>query len=262
MSMNYWSKQPFHAPLFPGMAWSKPENKLHAGKLLIVGGNAHGFSSPATAFSAAEQAGVGMTRVLLPDAVQKTVKAFMPEADFAPSTPSGSFAVAALDSFLENAGWSDAVAITGDLGKNSETAILLESFITKYPGLLSITQDALDYLVEAPSLIIDRENTLITASTVQLQKLFKNSRSEQAITHDMGLVRLAEALHEFTDHHQIQIITKYHDTYVVAVRGQISTTKHPVQEEIWRVKITAKSTVWWLQHPLQSFQALTTSLVA
>ncbi len=259
--MNYWMKQEAETSLFPDLAWSKPENKMHAGKLLIIGGNLHGFSAPANAFNAAEKAGIGMTRVLLPNAIQKSVKTFMPEADFAPSTPSGSLATTALDSLLENAAWSDAVMIAGDLGRNSETAVLLELFISKYSGLLSITKDTLDYLVETPNLIIDRENTTITASFAQLQKLFITSKSQQALTYDMGLVRLVDALHEFTQAYQIHIITKYHDAYVVAVNGQVSTTKEPSPREIWRVDTAAAATVWWLQHAAKPFEALTTSLV-
>lgn len=260
MSMNYWYKQEANKPLFPDLAWSKPENKMHAGKLLIIGGNLHGFSAPANAFMAAEKAGIGMTRVLLPDAIQKSVKAFMPEADFAPSTPSGSFATASLDALLEHAGWSDATLIAGDLGRNSETAILLESFIRKYSGPLSITKDSLDYLVETPQLILGRENTLVVASFAQLQKLFISSKLPQAITYDMGLVRLVDALHDFTQQNQIHIMTKYLDAYIVASGGSVSTTKEQSAKEIWRVDTAATATVWWLQHTNVPFQALTSSL--
>jgi NAD(P)H-hydrate repair Nnr-like enzyme with NAD(P)H-hydrate dehydratase domain len=73
---TYWLKQTPDKPLFPNMLWSKPENKLHAGKLLVIGGNLHGFSAPATAFAEARKAGIGSQRVVLPDAIQKTVGAY------------------------------------------------------------------------------------------------------------------------------------------------------------------------------------------
>lgn len=260
MSINYWTKQDINKPVFPDLAWSKPENKMHAGKLLIIGGNLHGFSAPASAFNAADRAGIGMTRVLLPDAIQKSVKAFMPEADFGPSTPSGSFATASLDTLLENAAWSDAVLFAGDLGRNSETAVLLESFITKYSGLLVLTKDSLDYLTETPQIIINRPDTLVVASFAQLQKLFISSKSPQAITYDMGLVRLVDALHNFSQQHQVHIMTKYHDAYIAASSGNVSTTKEQSAKEIWRVETAAAASVWWLQHPTTPFEALTSSL--
>lgn len=260
MSTNYWVKQDPKQPLFPDLAWSKPENKMHAGKLLIIGGNLHGFSAPAAAFNAAEKAGIGMTRVILPNAIQKSVKTFMPEADFAPSTPSGSFALAGLDVFLEHSGWADAVLFAGDLGRNSETAVLLESFLQKFHGQLCLTKDALDYFVETPGAIIDRQDTLVVASFAQLQKLFTNSKSQTALTHDMDLIRLTSALHAFTSEHQLHIITKHHDIYLVASRGQVSTTKELTPQDIWRVSTAAAATVWWLQHHTKPFEALTSSV--
>lgn len=260
MSMNYWHKQDISKPLFPELEWSKPENKRHAGKLLVIGGNLHGFSAPAGAFTAADKAGIGMTRVILPNAIQKSVKAFMPEADFAPSTPSGSFSVQSLDIFLESAGWSDAVLVAGDLGRNSETAIALETFVTKYSGRLSLTKDAVDYILEAPAYVLDRPDTLLVTSFAQAQKLLVNARSKTPITFDMDLLRLVDVLHEFSLAHKAHIILKHHDIMLVASKGNVSSTKLIKDKEFWRVETAASATVWWLQHPDKPFEALSTSL--
>lgn len=257
---DYWQKQTPGKPLFPELEWSKPENKLHAGKLTIIGGNLHGFSAPATAFTEAEKAGIGSTRVVLPNAIQKTVGSFMPEADFAPSTPSGSFAAAALDTWLEHAGWADAVLLAGDLGRNSETAIVLEKFLAKYPGMIIITKDALDYCLETPQLVLGRADTTVVASFAQLQKLAKNTPFTKAFTFEMGLVQLVEHLHEFTTTSGTHIMTKYHDTFVVASNGRVSTTKAENNDDIWRTKTAARAAVWQLQHPTSAFEALTTSV--
>jgi hypothetical protein len=262
MSDDYWVKQNIGTPLFPELEWSKPENKRHAGKLLIIGGNLHGFSAPAGAFTAAEKAGIGMARVVLPDAIQKSVKTFMPEADFAPSTPSGSFSVKSLDTFLENAGWSDATLIAGDLGRNSETAIALESFITKYSGILCLTKDAVDYMVETPESVLNRQDTLLVTSFAQLQKLLVNARYKTPLTFDMDLLRLVAALHDFTSIHTVHIIVKHRDIILVASAGKVSTTRLNIDKEIWRVDTAATAAVWWLQHKEKTFEALTTSLVA
>jgi ADP-dependent NAD(P)H-hydrate dehydratase / NAD(P)H-hydrate epimerase len=261
MSMDYWVKQDYSKPLFPELEWSKPENKRHAGKLLIVGGNLHGFAAPANAFAAAEKAGVGTTRVVLPDAIQKAVKTFMPEADFAPSTPSGSFSVKSLDVFLEHAGWSDAVLVAGDLGRNSETAIALESFITKYGGPVSLTKDAVDYVVEAPDSVVNRPDTLLVTSFAQLQKLLVNAKFKTAITFDMDLLRLLAILHDFTLAHGTHIIVKHRDVMLVASQGKVSSTKLETDKEIWRVETAAAATVWWLQHKAEAFKAITTAIV-
>src|SRR5580704_1951753 len=139
---DYWHRQTADKPLFPELLWSRPEHKAQAGKLLIIGGNLHGFAAPAEAFAIAEKTGIGTTRVLLPDALHKTIGKVFMAGEFAPSTPSGSFAKKSLAEFLEMANWADAVLIAGELGRNSETAIVLEQFVEKYSGQLTIAKDA------------------------------------------------------------------------------------------------------------------------
>ncbi len=260
MASNYWIKQTINKPLFPDMLWSKPENKLHAGKLLIIGGNAHGFAAPATAFSEAGKAGIGTSRVLLPDAVQKIVGSFLPEAEYGPSTPSGSFAQKSLDTWLECSTWSDGVLVAGDLGRNSETAIVLEKYLTKYSGQLTLTKDSIDYCNSMAQTVLARPETTLVLSFAQLQKLAIEAKYPHAFTFDMGLVRLVDTLHDFTNNNAAAIVTKYLDSIIVAVNGQVSTTKLSKDIEVWRVATAAHNSVWWLQHPTQQFQSLTTSL--
>ena len=90
MITPYWHKQ-FDSPLFSDLLWSRPENKQFAGKLLIIGGNLHGFAAPASAYEQSQRAGIGVARVILPDALQKTIGRIFEAGEFAPSTPSGSF---------------------------------------------------------------------------------------------------------------------------------------------------------------------------
>jgi ADP-dependent NAD(P)H-hydrate dehydratase / NAD(P)H-hydrate epimerase len=184
---NYWHRQTTDAPLFPDLLWSRPENKLYAGKLLIVGGNAHGFAAAAEGYNYAHKAGIGSGRVLLPDALLKNVSKLFPEAEFAPSTPSGSFASSALGELLPMAHWADGILLAGDLGRNSETAILIESFLRKHSGQVTLTKDAIEYVTAQPTLVADRENTLLVLSFSQLQKLAISLKFSSAFTSDMGL---------------------------------------------------------------------------
>lgn len=247
--------------LFPDLAWSKPENKLHAGKLLIIGGNLHGFSAPAQAFTEAEKAGVGVCRVLLPDALQKTVGTFIPEAEYGPSTPSGSFAQKSLDTWLDTSYWSDGTLIAGDLGRNSETAIVIEKFVTKYSGQLTITKDSIDYFTNGSVILLERSDTTLVISFAQLQKLAVQAKFPLAFTFEMDLIRLVDTLHQFTERYPVAIVTKHLDNFIVAVNGQVSTTRLTKPQDIWRVKISAHTSVWWLQHPAQQFEALSTAIV-
>jgi ADP-dependent NAD(P)H-hydrate dehydratase / NAD(P)H-hydrate epimerase len=261
MAATYWHKQSPDNPLFPDLLWSRPENKNQAGKLLIIGGNAHGFAAPAEAYSEANKAGIGTARVLLPDSLQKAVGKVFEAGEYAPSTPSGSFSQKALAEFLALSEWAEGLLLAGDLGRNSETAILLEKFIEKYDGQLTVTQDALDYFIKLPQTIVERPGTLLVASFSQLQKIAANAGSTKAFTFDMDFLRLIDGLHELTERFEANIIIRHHKNFFTAVNGEVSTTSKE-SEKIWRVPTAAHASVWWLQNPSKTFEALTTGVVS
>lgn len=260
MKPSYWQSQTKDKPLFPELEWSRPENKLHAGKLLVVGGNAHGFAAPAGAFGYAQEAGAGTIRALLPDAVRKIVGTILPEADYAPSTPSGSFSQKALIELLTASNWADGVLVAGDLGRNSETAVLLESFLTKHRGQVTFTKDAIDYITTSPKSALTRSDTLLVLSLSQLQRLGTAAKTRTPISFNMDLLRLVEWLHDFTTQHKPFIVVKHLEYMLAAVDGQVSSTKLTHPPSIWRIKTAATASVWWLQHPNKPFESITTAI--
>jgi len=256
MEYTYWLKQS-NEPLYPDMLWSRPESKAGAGKLLIIGGNEHAFSAPGIAFNAADRAGAGVIRVLLPKTVRKVVKHMLPEADYAPTTPSGSFSKKALAEMISLADWSDAVLLAGDFGRNSETAIVLESFIDTYAGPLVITQDAIEYFRETPLHLVNRDETLIILSLSQLQKLFMHTPSITPITLGMTTLQLVEALHDYTLEHPASIVTLHNGHLVIAWNGSVTTTQ--LQKDIWRVEFASIASVYYMQNPQRIIEATTTA---
>jgi hypothetical protein len=262
MEREYWLRQEPGKPLFPELEWSRPENRQQAGKLLVVGGNAHGFAAPAEAYAAAEKAGAGTVRVLLPDAVQKIVGRVLEHGEFAPSTPaSGSFSQKALAELLMSGQWADAVLVAGDLGRNSETAILLEKFLAKYSGLVTLTKDAVDYAVAAPHTVLERPGTVLVLSLSQLQRLATSAKSPQPVTFSMDLLHLVEWLHEFSATHALGLVVKHHGQYIVAMEGRVSTTRPNTEQPIWRLQKATKTAVWCMQNPSRMFEAATTALI-
>lgn len=261
MTDTYWLKQAKNKPLFPDVLWSRPENKRLAGKLLIVGGNLYGFSAPGTAYGATLKAGIGTARVLLPDKLQKTVGKLIPEAEFAPSTLSGSFSKMALAQLLEASEWAEGVMLAGDFGHNSETAILLDGFMNKYDGQVTIAKDGLDYFLGPKSPLIERPDTLSVIDLGKLQKLAKNNRRSTPILHGMMLSELVGTLHDWTTGNPGLIITKHADNFIVGSGGQVSTTPAPEQSN-WQIELAAYASVWWLQQPQKPFEAITTAVFA
>lgn len=262
MKPDFWVQQTLEKPLFPDLIWNRPENRQFAGKLLIVGGNLHGFTVPATAYNEVSKAGVGVARVILPDALQKTIGKVVPEAEFTPSTPSGSFAREALGEILSASQWADSVLLTGDFGRNSETAIMLESFIEKYTGPVTLTKDAVDYFTKSPQNLASRPETTLVISVAQFQQLTINARFDTPVTYAMDMLQFVNALHKFTSEFSAYIIVRHLDNIFVAVNGQVSSTKSTDNEKIWRAKTAAHAATWWLQNPTKPFEALSTAVLA
>lgn len=257
MDQSYWLRQT-DKPLFPELEWSRPENKLQAGRLLIIGGTVHGFAAPAEAYGFAERARVGTVHVLLPESLRRSVGKLFPEAEFAPSTPSGSFGSSALAELLDASLQADAVLFPGDLSRNSETTVVLESFLEKYTGPVTLTKDAADLCCQQPFNILQRPETLLVISMGQLRRLGIEAHYARAFTSEMGIVQLVEALHEFSKRFSLSIITRHQGQFVVAVAGQVSTAKCPENLPVWRLKTAASAIVWWLQNPHKPFEAFTT----
>ncbi len=255
-------KQTKAKPLFPDLLWSRPENKFHAGKLLIVGGNAQAALAPAQAYMLAQKAGAGTVKVLLPDALRKTVGKTLEDGEYAPSTPSGSFSVRALYELLAMAQWSDGTLIAGDIGRNSETAILLEKFLEKHRGQVTLTRDSIEYITALPAMVQQRPDTLLVLSYSQLQKLATNMHFPMAFTFEITLQKLTDCLRALTEQYPFYVITQHLGQIFVAAGGQVSSTQADQADHApWRLAAAASAGVWWLQNPGQAFQALTTSLV-
>lgn len=257
---SYWHRQRQSDALFPDLLWSRPENRALAGKLLIIGGNAFGFAAPAEAYDEANKAGIGVARVLLPDALKSTVGKVIENGDFAPSTPSGSFSQKGIGEFLIHASWADSVLLAGDFGHNSETAILLEKFIEKYHGQLVVAKDAADYFTHSPRALLARPNTTLAISFAQLQRLATSAHFTQPFTFGMDMLHLVDALHELTSTYQINIIVKHLQNILVAANGEVSSTRLDEDLEIWRTVVATRASVWWLQNPGKTLAALTTAV--
>lgn len=259
--MDYWLKQTAEKPLFPDLLWSRPENRGLAGKLLIIGGSSHGFAAPAEAYQAAVKAGAGTVKVLLPDATKRFVGKFLETAEFAPSTPSGSFAQKSLDSMLDIGAWADGVLLAGDFGRNSETAVALEKFIRSYNGSLVITKDGIDYFLGSTDNPGPRTSAItLVLSMAQLQKLAAKLKFSQPFTLGMDLLPLVRALYDFSISFSLNIVVKHHRDILVACDGQVSSTRLDPDMNVWRVKTAAAVAVWQLQNPAIPFKALTTAL--
>lgn len=262
MSHPYWQQQIPGTPLYPDIAWSKPEQRSQAGKLAIIGGNKLGFAGVADSYGIALAAGVGEVRVLLPDVLKKTIPTAITDAIFAPTNPSGSLSRDALTEMKALGTWASGVLLVGDAGRSSETAIVYEDFIRDYSGQLTITRDAHDLIKNASQNIVERPDTLLVISFAQLQKLFQTVYYPIVLTFSMQLTNLVEALHKFTITYPVSIMVLHQEILVIASGGNVTTTPWGNPMAIWRGSVATRASVYWLWNPSKLLESTSTSLIA
>lgn len=256
----YWHRQLPGTPLYPDIEWNKPEQRSHAGKLAIVGGNKLGFAAVGEAYAVAGDAGIGQVRVLLPDALKKAVPPIITDVVFAAGNPSGSLARDARADMHALGAWADEVLLIGDAGRNSETAIVYEEFIRDYAGMLTITRDAFDLLANTMDTVVEREKTLLVVSFAQLQKAFGRVYYPKILTFSMQLQQLVEVLHKFTITYPATVMTFHQEHIVVAAGGQVTTTPWDNPMSIWRGGVATQAAAYWLWNPSKPLEATTASL--
>lgn len=257
--MDYFLKQT-NQPLFADLMWSRPENRMHAGKLLIVSGSAAGFAVAGQAYVAADRAGAGTVRVVLPELLRSSMpKEVQFELEFAPSVAHGSFSKKALNDLLMHAHWADAVLLPGGIGRNSETSVLLDQFVQKQQGLLVVAEDALDIFVPTPKTLFERDQTVVVADFSQLQKMWHKLMADgSAVTFDSPLQVFAQQLTQLTQLYPASVITLHQSSLVVATGGKVSVTAST--EQIWRITTASSAAVWAMQNPTKLFESLTTAV--
>ena len=260
MDASYWQTQTATEPLYPDIEWNKPERHDQAGRLAIIGGNKLGFAGVAEAYSVALSTGVGEVRVLLPDALRKTIPSAITDTIFAPTNPRGSLARVSLNEMRALGEWAQGVILIGDAGRNSETALAYDDFIRDYAGQLTITRDAIDLVKNNTSLLIERPDTLIVASFAQVQKIFQSVYYPKILTFSMHLAQLVEALHKFTVTYPVHIVTLHRDTLIIASNGSVITQQWDAPMMIWRGTTAATAASYWLWSPSRPLEAIAASI--
>lgn len=259
---TYWQQQAPDKALFPDIEWSKPEQRAHAGKLGIIGGNKLGFVAVGDAYGIATQAGVGQVRVLLPEVLKKSVPPVITDIVYAPNNTSGGLSREAYSDMLALGSWAEGILLIGDAGKNSETAILYEDFVRHYDGMLTITRDAIDLLLNTPQSLVERDKTLLVVSFAQLQKIFTKVYYPKILTFSMQLQQLVETLHKFTITYPVSIATFHQEHIVVASAGHVTTTPWGNPMSIWKGNVASNAAAYWLWSPQKPLEATTVSLVS
>ena len=261
MQHDTWQKQT-KQPLFPELEWNKPERRDQAGRLLVIGGNSHALSAPANAYQQSKRLGIGDVKAVLPVSTKRLIDKSAVDALFLPSTPSGEFSRDGEQELLDYASWADTLLFVGDVGRNSQTTILLESIVRSFSGQIICTKDAVDSLLLQPKILFERESTTLVVSFSQLQKLLKNYSYLYPLSFNMELAQLVEYLNVLSKKIKCSLITLHNKQYIVAHNGTIVTTKitSNTEPKIWRLSTAVAASCYQTWSPTKPLEALTQAI--
>ncbi len=254
--MNYWQKQTIGTPLFPEIEWNKPERRDQAGKMGILGGSSLGFIAVADSYTVAKDTGAGEVRVLLPDALRKSVPSTMTDVVFGATTRSGGLAAEASTEVASLSSWADVMLLCGDAGKNSQTAILYEELVSSHQKPIVLTRDAVDLLQNSAEKMLENSSVTLVVSLAQLQRLFRAVYYPKMLTFSMQLNQLVETLHKFTITYPVSIVTLHSEQIIIASGGQVITQTWSDPLRIWRGHTAARAASYLLWTPKTPLKAI------
>ena len=261
MNIPYWQQQTPAKPLYPDIAWNKPQQRAQAGKLGIIGGNRLSFRAIEHSYTTALATGVGQARVVLPDALRGTIPASVTDTIFAASNSSGSLGNEAWPELQALTGWADALLLIGDAGRNSQTAIIYEKLVSHTTTPLIISRDAVDLLMPSAQQLASQSNILIVASFSQVQKFLRALYYPKILTFRMPLLQLVETLHKFTITYPLTLATFHADTILIAQHGTVTSTPWSQPMALWQGTVPTRIAAYTMWNPATLLQAATASLL-
>jgi len=257
-----WLKQTVANPLYDNLLWSRPENKLHSGKVVVIGGNSHSFAKTVNSYQLLIKAGLGQVTVMLPKPISKIIGHISSDLIFCPSTDSGSFSSQSLDNFLDYSDFSDGIFLSGELSNNSETLIVIEKLIERITKSIILSDDSIDLALQLNEHILSRDNMIYVGDLGKIQKLLTKFKSTNAITSSISLSDLVRLTQIFSSKTPISLVT-IHDGYVVVAKnGQVSTTQIDKHEFVDITKLVHHCVCWVIQYPEDKFKALSCAAIS
>lgn len=256
MALPAFTKQT-DKPLFPDVFWNRPTMRRRAGRLLLIGGHRGEFSLLQAIYQSAEAAGIGECQAVMPDSLRRTIG----EAGFCrfvPASASGSLGKAALGELLHLASDADAVVAGANLTNNAETAVVIESLITKLEQPIVITEEAIQILQFHPELITGNPKALVVTTMRGLFAVAGYHHMPIAIKPHGGVVGKIEILQQLAAISRCSYMV-FDSEILVQAGGATSLT--PLEQPLSELPgaVIGVAATFWIQQLTQPYEALTSA---
>lgn len=229
--------------------------RQRAGRLLLVGGHKGEFSLLQAIYQATEAAGIGECVAVMPDSLRKMVG----EAGFGrfvPASASGSIGKAALGELLHLGSDTDALIIGANLTNNAETAVVIESLITKLEQPVVVTEEAINILQFHPEMITSNPKALVVTTMPGLFALAGYHHMPIAIAPNRGVVGKIEILQQLAAISRCSFVV-FDSEILVQVGKDTSLTSLSQPLSSLPGMVIGTAATFWIQHQTKAFAGLT-----
>ncbi len=243
-------------PLFPEVLWSKPINRKAAKRLVILGGSRGHFQQVELSYKAANQAGIGEVKLILPDSLAPQLGR-LTGCLFVKSTAAGSISNSAASdicSWIDN---SDGLLLAGDFSHNANTISLIEQLLNATDGPITIGKEVIQLMLYAPQNLFARTNRLLIGDTQTLVKLAAKLEISLQLKPQAGLLNKLHLLEQLAKVSALNLAL-IGDDLLIYSQNQSSLTALAQPNAALASGFLA---TYWLQHN-QGFRALTSGAYA
>ena len=255
----YWNKKGNESKAASELAWNFPEQKQ--GVVSIIGGNREAFSAGVKIadYLLKHFPMIKEVKNVLPDSLKKKLPPFE-NFSFCPSTDSGSFTPSSeLTASIVD---SNMVIVSGDLSKNSLTAIAIARLIQFASESTSfiLTRDTVDLIKDESCDLVERDGIFLVASLAQVQKLLRALFYPRPILLSSPILPVIETLHKFTLSYPVSLITFHDGKIICASHGDIVTIDISTTEftplSLWSGDLAARLAAFAMFNPKNPLESM------
>ena len=218
----YWSKKGHESKAASDLSWNFPEQKQ--GAVSIIGGNSEAFSTEVKIadYLLKHFPMIKEVKNVLPDVLKRKLPP-LENFNFCPSTKTGSFTPS--HELTTSIVGSNVVIVSGDLSKNSLTAIAISRLVqfADKSTFFILTRDTVDLIKNEAYDLIERDGVFLVASLAQLQKLLRALFYPRPILLSSPIFPVVETLHKFTLSYPVSLITFHDGKIICANKGKVTT---------------------------------------
>lgn len=240
--------------IYKDIEWSQPDNPSQMGSCLIIGGSLQDIIAPHYAYNKLVRYFLSTT-VLMPESVKKFVGSKNKDIVFINSNPSGSFSLKSIDIVHSYLSEARIAIICGSIGKNSETAILMER-IVNYDTLKVICGDSLELFKINTKSLLNNESNILVGDFRQIRTILNNGQVKTVHLYKDSLFETVNKLKISTNGIKAFFVLITDNYIFIAQDGKVKFFKKNKVNKDMNLEIACLTCEWSVNNKDRLFEAI------